>query len=696
VTRLNHDVSVAQSNTEANAKRIEERNAQLLDVEKQKAQLHAQIAKATDERALLKARWNELARQVSDVRRLLEPLTTLANSIYDTEAIERLKLAMKNIRVRTTGSGSMKYRHTARRLRSRDRDDKFSGSHTRRDAMDPIDEERLVQDENEACTAANMVQNDLSSGEEACAMLQPFLVTDQQRVNYLQARNTVLLEWHKNPSVQLLLDDIAADVLDEHLPVLEAAYSYLNRYGVINVGVYARKREPARKEGERIVVIGAGWAGLTVARQLRSFGYDVVVLEGRDEVGGRCRSDTSFDVVGNGGAVDLGASIVTGTEGNPLTWLIRQLKVPTHLIRNECPQHSADGRAIDEEFDNVVASRWDGLLDFVSTEVKNKPGSEEASLGGTMRRALRDSGLDAVQERQLWWYWSNLEYACASNLDNVSLNYWDQDDEWMLEGDHLLLERGFASLLKPLAQGTDVRFGQVVERVELRGDGVRVHVRGADAPLVATRCVLTPSLGVLKSGALTFEPPLPARKVDAINRLGFGVLNKVVLLFDEVFWSNRTDYFGYSSGEEATRGWYYIFWNLCLAMKSPVLIALVTGDAAEQVEARDEREVVADVVGVLRRIYGAERVRDPLRSTVTKWRSDPFALGSYSYIAVGATGADIDALAEPVENRLFFAGEATSRTHPATTTGAMMTGLAQAGLIDEIVCNSKVKHANKN
>ena len=119
-------------------------------------------------------------------------------------------------------------------------------------------------------------------------------------------------------------------------------------------------------------------------------------------------------------------------------------------------------------------------------------------------------------------------------------------------------------------------------------------------------------------------------------------------------------------------------------MKSPVLIALVTGNAAEQVETRDERDVVAEVVGVLRRIYGAERVREPLRAKVTRWRSDPHTRGTYSFIPPGATGADIDALAEPVADRLFFAGEATSRTHPATTTGAMMTGLYQAGLIDAI------------
>jgi monoamine oxidase len=681
LAKLNHEIEALLAAAQQSARRTAERQQQIAEQEKSKAQLQAQIERAQAEKARLKAQWTELGRQLSDVRKAAQPAAALRRNVLSMYDLDGFKAAMSRQQERTM-TGSMNYRARSRGL-TRQRDARFSGSHTWRDAVDPQTEAQTIQDETEACEAARMLQNELSALEEAAPELQPFLASESARVLYLQARNTVLVAWYQNPQQQLLLSDVLDTVLDEHARVAEAAFRFLNRFGFVNVGVYARSREPEPQSGELVVVIGSGFAGLSAARQLRSFGYSVVVLEARDDVGGRCRSDTSFDTAHNGGAVDLGASIVTGTKGNPITWLIKQLKAPTHKIRNECPQYDAAGALIDKAFDDRVSNRWDNLLDFSAQTFKLKPGSETMSLGAALRKLLEDH-VDAAHDAHLWWYWANLEYACATDLDNVSLNYWDQDDEFMLEGDHLLLERGFASLLKPLAHGTDVRFNQVVERVELRDGAVAVHVRGAAEPLVATRCLFTASLGVLKSDAIRFAPPLPERKRAAIARLGFGVLNKVVLLFDSVFWSDATDYFGYSGAAEDTRGYYYIFWNIYLAMKSPVLIALVTGNAAEQVEQRDEREVVAEVVAVLRRIHGADKVREPLRSTVTRWRSDPYARGTYSYIAPGASGDDIDALAEPVANRLFFAGEATSRTHPATTTGAMMTGLHQAGVIDAV------------
>ena len=80
---------------------------------------------------------------------------------------------------------------------------------------------------------------------------------------------------------------------------------------------------------------------------------------------------------------------------------------------------------------------------------------------------------------------------------------------------------------------------------------------------------------------------------------------------------------------------------------------------------------------------------EPVQSTVTAWRADEFSRGSYSFIAPGGTGDDYDAMAEPVGSRLFFAGEATSRQYPATTTGAMVTGLRQAGLLDEMASKAR-------
>ena len=189
--------------------------------------------------------------------------------------------------------------------------------------------------------------------------------------------------------------------------------------------------------------------------------------------------------------------------------------------------------------------------------------------------------------------------------------------------------------------------------------------------------VVTASLGVLKAGSINFDPPLPKWKSDAINRLGFGNLNKVVFEFDSVFWNNQELFFGRVNPEITMRGAYYMFW--CLDKQDvgeegktprPILLALVAGDAANAIENEPSDDaIICDCLDALRECFpNTFEVPLPKKAIVTRWGRDEFALGSYSYIKTNSLGAeDYFLMAEPVEERLFFAGEATSRDHPATT-----------------------------
>jgi lysine-specific histone demethylase 1 len=95
-----------------------------------------------------------------------------------------------------------------------------------------------------------------------------------------------------------------------------------------------------------------------------------------------------------------------------------------------------------------------------------------------------------------------------------------------------------------------------------------------------------------------------------------------------------------------------------------------------------DEECVAGVMRVLRDIFAeATTVPDPVDVAVTRWGADPYARGSYSNISPRGTGDDYDALAEPVAETLFFAGEATSRTHPATMHGAFLSGNREAARV---------------
>ncbi len=137
----------------------------------------------------------------------------------------------------------------------------------------------------------------------------------------------------------------------------------------------------------------------------------------------------------------------------------------------------------------------------------------------------------------------------------------------------------------------------------------------------------------------------------------------------------------------SNRGRFYMFWNCTATAGQPTLVALMAGDAAHAAETTGDEALVAEATALLRRLHpGVQKegqqhhvVPDaPRESIVTRWGRDPFCLGSYSYVGVDATGDDYDALARPVGEHLFFAGEATCRTHPATVHGAYLSGLDAA------------------
>ncbi|CAF1159169.1 unnamed protein product [Didymodactylos carnosus] len=273
----------------------------------------------------------------------------------------------------------------------------------------------------------------------------------------------------------------------------------------------------------------------------------------------------------------------------------------------------------------------------------------------------------SIQDRRILdWHCANLEFANAAPLSCLSLKYWDQDDEYEFSGCHLT--------------GVEVS----VENVDDSKTFVKETYEG-DAVLV------TVPLGVLKENVIEFEPMLPEWKQSAIDRLGFGNLNKVVLCFEKVFWDPTHTLFAHVEASTSCRGELFLFW--CF-VKPPVLIALIAGEAANVVECATDDIIIGRTLVVLRNIFGTASVPTPKETIVTRWKSDPFARGSYSYVAVGASGDDYDILGRPVirENetipRLYFGGEHTNRNYPATVHGALLSGLREARRIADTFLGS--------
>ena len=305
--------------------------------------------------------------------------------------------------------------------------------------------------------------------------------------------------------------------------------------------------------------------------------------------------------------------------------------------------------------------------------------------------------------RLLNWHFANLEYANAAPVDKLSLGGWDQDIGNEFEGEHAQVIGGYQQVPRGIWQyptKLDLRTRKAVTKIKYSSiDGLEapaiIHCEDGDV-IEADHIVLTTPLGVLKHRSISFEPELPSWKQQSIDHLGYGILNKVILVYEKPFWDVDMDMIGLlragrtekSSNQDDykwNRGRFYLFWNCIKTSGRPVLIGLMAGEAAHHVEMLSDEFIVAEVTEKLATMFQGQVVPRPSESIVTRWGKDRFARGTYSYVGPKAHSSDYDSMAKPIGN-LHFAGEATCGTHPATVHGAYISGLrAAAEVIDNLL-----------
>jgi monoamine oxidase len=335
-----------------------------------------------------------------------------------------------------------------------------------------------------------------------------------------------------------------------------------------------------------VVIVGAGAAGLAAAAELRGAGIAPVVLEARDRIGGRVQTDRSF-----GAPVDLGAAFVHDpTSGNPLVALARQSGVAlddadeSRVVRDRNGRRRNDTAAIDAHL--ATALQRVGAGSKADAELAGALRTEAATLG------LRDpeltyavaSQVDAVVGAATTeWAWRGYDEALRSRGAGSGI------------GGRALPRGGFDSLLAPLANGIDIRLGQVVSRIEWSRALPRVVTTAGEVPF--DMVLVTLPLGVLQTDSPVFDPPLPASTSAAIRRLGVGVVDQLVLGFPEVFWDRSPAWIGFvgtSPGEWAT-------WrNLAPSTDQPIIVGTNAALIARAFAARPDDQVVTSAMSALR------------------------------------------------------------------------------------------------
>ncbi|MDD9989863.1 MAG: FAD-dependent oxidoreductase [Spirochaetaceae bacterium] len=422
-----------------------------------------------------------------------------------------------------------------------------------------------------------------------------------------------------------------------------------------------RSRDGEARRRQKIVIIGAGTAGLSAAGELYAEGFeDVVLLEARDRIGGRVWTE-------NVGAnpVDLGASWIQGTRGNPITEIARKHDIETR--RSDYGNSVEHGGAATPATRRAVAALR-GLA-------RERP---DASLQSAFERYLATHTLSDAEQRYIaYWINTTIEHEYAADASDLSFKSIDGGSGY--GGGDVVFPGGYRQIVDVLAAGRDIRLRNAVAEVDYAGDTI-VVTTAAGATFEAARVIVTVPLGVLKKGGISFSPPLPTWKRQAIDRLKMGVLNKTVLLFDDVFWERSVEFIGRVGAE---KGRWAETLNLHPYTGQPILMMFNAGAYGAEVEALSDGETVEHATAALAGMYGA--VPKPTAARITRWRSDPWAQGSYSYVPVGSSFQQYAEIGAPVDGKLFFAGEATHADYPSTVHGAFLSGVRAAREIVAVI-----------
>jgi monoamine oxidase len=431
-----------------------------------------------------------------------------------------------------------------------------------------------------------------------------------------------------------------------------------------------------------VLIIGGGVAGLAAGCELGRAGCSVSIIEARNRIGGRVFTERDRDI-----SIEFGAEFIHGRP--PEIWeLLQKAGIEITEVEGEswcseneqlCPcEFFSQVESILGEMDDSAPD--ESFLDFLNRRFPNP--THDPDLENARQHALRYvSGFNAADPGLVGVHW------LAEGMRA----------EQRIEGQRAFrAKNGYEDLLTIFRQqisksGVAVHTGTVAESIRWKPGRAEVGVRsGNGSSIFAARRVLTTlPLAVLQAspgerGAVEFTPGLPRQKLESLEKLEMGHVMRVVLRFRERFWDDISPV-----GNRTLSDMSFLFseddlfstWWTSMPRKLPIITGWAPFRAADRLSGRPQSEVAGQGLQTLGKLLGIDRhqLEGKLdKAYVHDWQADPFSRGAYSYGKVGCDGAQ-QALGTPVENTIFFAGEATDNAgHNGTVHGAIASGYRAA------------------
>jgi monoamine oxidase len=416
-----------------------------------------------------------------------------------------------------------------------------------------------------------------------------------------------------------------------------------------------------------VIIIGAGASGLAAARDLSKAGLKVTVIEARSRLGGRILThrDEQLDY-----PIEQGPEFIHG----------RSPEMFALIDEAQLKFEEVTGRHWYVENGRLVKSRefWTEL-DRVMTNLNHE--IHDQSLQSYLD-SQPELSAEAKQIAVLY-----VEGFHAGAIEKIGTNGLIAANEGAdsIDGDRSFrLLDGYESLahwLKEEAErrGTSFLFDAPVTGIEWATGNVRVHF--GDREIRANKALITLPLSLLKLGAIKFDPVLPETKVKAIDKLEMGSALRIVLTFTTPFWE-QLELPGMNKGDLSQLGFIHHAeaplptWWSTLPEHEPILVGWSGGPKAERLLKLSEAELIELALKSLAQIFGLEV---PVLETYLaktyfhNWDDDPLTRGAYAYLPVGGIEYQLN-LGRPLDDTLFFAGEATCVGHIGTVHGAIQSG----------------------
>ena len=425
---------------------------------------------------------------------------------------------------------------------------------------------------------------------------------------------------------------------------------------------------------DSVLIVGAGAAGLAAARDLGRAGREVIVLEARERIGGRVLTLAAPD---GQAPIELGAEFIHGK--SPAVW---DLATAAHLkIRKVNERHWY--------FENGKLSKSRDLWPDVQN-LMDKMKSSDSDL--SVRQFLNSLPDDQDMRRAKSMVAAYVEGFHAADLDRAGIRGLVKANEAAnsIDGsESFRFQDGYDSLIQALraeaeSYGATFHLKTVVKAIHWQGEQVEA-VTSHPRTCRASAALITLPLGVLQTapqhGGIQFVPELPAAKQSAIHQLAVGNVIKINLIFRSRFWEDAKLCDENSEGVSFKDAAFFHYpeapiptWWTQLPIRAPLLVGWAGGPWADHL--RSEGALLDQSIRSLSVILttSAAEIRNQLEdSHIHDWHDDPFSRGAYSYVPVNGLLAQ-KALSQPLDNRLFFAGEATCMGHIGTVHGAIQSG----------------------